>query len=130
MLQSPPHLLGEMGDKMTNEEIMDKLFQKNPEKQKGVVKRKRGYNGGKKLNRDKFAEAMNLVLDGVSTSKAYVKSGVSLPTFLKYANQLYINGYLPPERFEDGEEPMCLVEREISEYEKIGKRLNDVMQRK
>lgn len=62
-----------------------------------------GYFTGKKLNREKFTKALNAYLGGtgVTQVQAAKMSGLSLPTFMKYANMLYTDGRLDGSHFKD-----------------------------
>ena len=63
-----------------------------------------GYFTGKKLDREKFCDAINLYLSGKGVSQVQCAKmcGLSTPTFMKYANELYSVGYIDGSRFKDG----------------------------
>ena len=61
------------------------------------------YFTGKKLNKEKLMNAINAYLSGtgVTQVQAAKMSGLSLPTFMKYANMLYTDGRLDGSHFKD-----------------------------
>ena len=62
-----------------------------------------GYSRGKRIDKDKFMEALAmLVNDGVPAYKACQVVGLSNHTFTKRANEILSQGYLPWYLFEDG----------------------------
>lgn len=62
-----------------------------------------GYFTGKKLNREKFVNAITAYLSGsgVTQMQAAKMAGLSCPTFMKYANMLYTDGRLDGSHFKD-----------------------------
>lgn len=144
------------GGSMTNQEILESLAFKKSEKikkasdevrreQKEKEMRKRGlapdgspvsgkghkcYYSGKKLDREKFQMAMDAVFSGIPINKAYKLSGVSYPTFTKYARQLCSGDcMLPGERFTDGK-PMYFTYNPPSELTLIKRELERLEKRK
>jgi len=143
---------------MTNQEIIATLSFKKSEKikkasdevkrkQKEKEMRKRGlapdgspvsgkghkcYYSGKKLDREKFQMAIDAVFSGIPIRKAYKLSGLSEPTFTKYARQLCSGDcMLPGERFTDGKpmyftynppSELTLIKRELDRLEKKRKK--------
>lgn len=85
---------------MDNVDILKSLYAKKPKEEKEYQKK---YSG-KKMDSAKFIQALNDYLGGtgITQSQAAEMVGVSTPTFLKYANMLYTEGFLDGSHFKDG----------------------------
>ena len=141
---------------MTNQEIMDLLVSKKSEKTKKPVEKqpskptsrdvvlqeaketgrplsgkgRAGFYKGKKINREKFMYAINLIFQGeMGITRAYKYSGLSRPTFTKRANQLCTDGFIPGYLVEDGDQINFEI-KPPSEYQLIGRELERLEKRK